>query len=217
MNISKTITAWAKKTDPKIELAETFQAHTFYTELCRCTHASARIVDDVMQKSFTLDVLVPHERRSATYFMGPEDKDEINDPIEFFVPDFSTEHELGRALDVVYKRFLTEYGGQRFEDTAPELAPDILATANEWADWKDAEITVEIAEDNNAILVFIPESGSAGIGSELQISRDRSTSQNLLETSSGTLNAVPGYLPPFFTAPELRGALEAAFDVLKQG
>ena len=132
------------------------------------------------------------------------------------MPDFSTEESLSSALDIVYKRFLTEYGGQRFEDPAPDLAPDILATAKEWADWKDAEITVEMAEDSNAILVFIPESGSAGIGSELEISQDRSTSQNLLETKSGTLNAVPGYLPPFFTAPELRGALEAAFDLLKQ-
>ena len=169
-----------------------------------------------MQRTFVLNIYAPHERRSATYTMGPEDKDEINDLIEFFVPDFSTEESLSSALDIVYKRFLTEYGGQRFEDPAPDLAPDILATAKEWADWKDAEITVEMAEDSNAILVFIPESGSAGIGSELEISQDRSTSQNLLETKSGTLNAVPGYLPPFFTAPELRGALEAAFDLLKQ-
>jgi hypothetical protein len=161
--------------------------------------------------------VVPHERRSATYTMGLEDKDEINDPIEIFVPDFFTEESLSSALDIVYKRFLTEYGGQRFEDPAPDLAPDILATAKEWADWKDAGITVEeVDEDNNGILIFIPESGSAGIGSELEICEDRSTSQNLLETKSGTLNAVPGYLPPFFTAPELRGALEAAYDVLKQ-
>lgn len=216
MDIHKTIANWAQKTGLKIEVSSTFQAHAFYTELCKCIRASARIEDDVMQKSFVLNFYIPHERRSPSYTMGPEHEDEINDPIEFFVPDFSTEESLTRALDIVYKRFLTEYGGQRFEDPAPDLAPDIHAVAKEWADWKDAGITVETDEENAAVLVFIPESGSAGIGSELFISQDRSTAQNLLETKSGTLNAVPGYLPPFFTASELRGALEAAFDVLKQ-
>jgi len=214
MNIHKTISAWAKKTDAQIEVADTFQALAFYTELCRCTHTSARIVDDVMEKSFVLNFYVPHERRSATYTMGPEDEDEINDPIEFFVPDFSTEESLCSALDLVYKRFLTEYGGQRFEDPAPELAPDIFATAKQWADWKDSGITVEKHEGR--VLVFIPDSGTAGIGSELEIHLNRFTAQNLVATNSGTLNAVPGYLPPFFTASELRGALEAAFVVLKQ-
>ncbi len=217
MNIHKTMTAWAKQTNPEIEVSSSFQAHNFYTELCKCTHASARIVDDVMQKSFVLNIYIPHERRSATYSMGPEDQDEINDPIEFFIPDFFTEEGLIHSLDIVYSRFLTEYGGQRLEDPAPELAPDIPAAAKEWADWKDAGITVEADEENEHVLLFIPDSGPAGIGSELAISRNRSTSQNLLETKAGTLNAIPGYLPPFFTAPELRGALEAAFDVLKQG
>lgn len=169
-----------------------------------------------MQKSFFLDIVVPHERRSTPYEMGPENEDEMNDPIEYFVPDFSTEAELGRALDVVHKRFLTEYGGQRFDDPAPDLAPDILAIAKEWADWKDCGILVEKTEDHSGVQVSVPVSDTVGFGFELEIGEDRSTSQNLVATASATLNAVPGYLPPFFTAPELRGALEAAFDVLKQ-
>ena len=217
MNIHKTITAWAKKTDPKIKVSPAY--HNFVSiELCVCTRATLKIEDSVMKKSFLLDIVVPHERRGTPYEMGPEDHDEINDPIEYFVPDFSTEEELGRALDVVHKRFLTEYGGQRFEDPAPDLAPDILATAKEWADWKNAGITVSQKDGKQpgSVLVFIPSSKVKGSGTQVEILQRRSAAQNLVARKSATLNAVPGYLPPFFTASELRGALEAAFDVLKQ-
>jgi hypothetical protein len=217
MNIHQTILDWAKKTDPKIEVSQSFQ-NFVSMELCLCTRVALRIKDTVMQKSFFLDIVVPHERRSIPYEMGPENEDEMNDPIEYFVPDFSTEAELGRALDVVHKRFLTEYGGQRFDDPAPDLAPDILATAKEWAEWKNAGITVSQKDGKQpgSVLVFIPSSKSKGSGTQVEIHLDRSKAQNLVATNSATLNAVPGYLPPFFTAPELRGALEAAFDVLKQ-
>lgn len=217
MNIHKTITAWANKTDPDIEVSLAY--HNFASvELCLCTRAALKIEDTIMQKSFILDVVVPHERRSIPYEMGPEDEDEINDPIEFFVPDFSTEKELSRALDIVHKRFLTEYGSQRFEDPAPELAPDVLATAKEWAEWKNAGIKVSQMDGKQAgsVLLLIPSSKIKGSGTQVEIRQNRSTAQNLVATNSGTLNAVPGYLPPFFTASELRGALEAAFDVLKQ-
>jgi hypothetical protein len=216
MNIHQTILDWAKKTDPKIEVSLTF--HNFIDmETCLCTRAFLRIKDEVMQKSFLLDIVVPHERRSIPYLMGPEIEEEMNDPIEYFVPDFSTEKELGRALDVVHKRFLTEYGGQRFDDPAPDLAPDILATAKEWAEWKNAGITVSQKDGKQpgSVLVFIPSSKSKGSGTQVEIHAARSVSQNLVATNSATLNAVPGYLPPFFTASELRGALEIAFDILK--
>jgi hypothetical protein len=215
MDIHKTLTVWAKATDSNFEVSHTFIDPCLYRELNLCSRATLMVEDPIMQKKFLLDIFVPHERRSATYSMGPDFDDGINDAIEFFLPDFSSEEQFRLALEVVHKRFLTEYGSQRFADPAPDRAPDIFDTATKWADWKDCGISVEKNEDNSGVLVFIPDSGVASIGSELEILHERSISQNLLETTSGTLNAVPGYLPPFFTASELRGALEAAFAVHK--
>ncbi len=212
MNIHKTISDWAKRTDSKIEVTHVY--HDFVSmETCFCTRAKLRIEDAVMRKSFLLNIVVPHDRRSIPYSMGPENEDIVNDPIEFFVPHFSDEKELGCALDIVHTRFLTEYGGQRFEDPAPDLAPDILVTTKEWADWKNAGIIVSEKDGKQlgSILVFIPNANRDGSGTQLKISLDRSAAQNLVATKSATLNAIPGYLPPFFTASELRGALEMAY------
>lgn len=214
MNIHETIVTWAAKADPKFNVAPAY--HTFCPmELCLSTRAILRIKDPVLRTTFLLDITVPHERRTASYIMGPDQDNDLREPLYFFVPDFSCEESLRRALDIVHKRFLTEYGGQRFEDPARESAPDILATAQAWADWKDCGIRVSQNDGNQpaSVLVFIPSQNSKRRGIMVGIHPNRAVSQNILDPSNPGLNAVCGYLPPFFTASELRGALESAFDV----
>jgi hypothetical protein len=214
MNIHETIVTWAAKADPKFNVAPSY--HNFCPmELCLSTRAILRIKDPVLRTTFLLDITVPHERRTASYIMGPDEDNDLREPLYFFVPDFSCEESLRRALDIVHKRFLTEYGGQRFEDPAPESAPDVLATAQAWADWKNCGITVSLNGGNKSggVLVFIPSGSSKKRGIQITIHPNRTVSQNIIDPSNPGLNAVCGYLPPFFTAPELLGALDAVFDV----
>lgn len=214
MDTHQTIASWAAKADPKFSVAPSY--HSFCPmELCPSTRAILRIKDPVLRATFLLDITVPHARRTASYIMGPEQDNGLREPLYFFVPDFSCSEGLERALDTVHKRFLTEYGGQRFGDPDPASAPDVLATAQAWADWKNCGITVSQngGNESGSVLVFIPAGNSGKRGIQIAIHPNRAVSQNIIDPSNPGLNAVCGYLPPFFTAPELLGALDGAFDV----
>ncbi len=179
------------------------------------TNVELRISDEITGQAFALEIWIPHGRRTPFYFYGPQAEDGIRQGDDFFFPSFEDKATLIRSLNIVYKRFMTDYGMMRFPiDGDPTvIRKELLDLATEW-------ISLRIKRDFRARELAPAEEGMRQGGLEvrlagrnssatvMRISCDNSLPQNYLHGNSGLGHHA--VLPAFFTEEEFLGALEYA-------
>jgi hypothetical protein len=211
--IHSTITKWAEETDERIQVALEWGSSNY--ELIPQTKVRLDFRCELTGRRPYLEIWLPHARRTPIYFYGSDKRADEDE--EFFVPSFNEEEELGIALTIVYRRFMTTHGMQRFDDTGeskPQFyRPDLIKTVKNWASGKSKPkfSMREIAPSAKNLRyggIELRPSGKNPSGLIIRIDNDRSHFQKTICNKTGV--AEVGYLPAFFTESELLGTLQTA-------
>ena len=211
--IHSTALSWAKQTDKRIQVSLGAESNNHEIYPRTILHLDFRC--EVTGRRPHLDIWLPHSRRTPIYFYGPDQTDQEDE--EFFVPSFDDKKELEVALTIVYRRFMTTYGMQRFDDSeekVPEFyRPDLIKTAKLWATQKSKpKFSLREIAPSAINLRFggieMRPNGKNPSGLLIRIDNDRSHFQKPICNKKGHTEL--GYLPAFFTENELIGTLETA-------
>lgn len=211
--IHSTVTKWAEETDERIQVALAWTSSNW--EFMPHTQVTLQIRDEITGDKPYLGILIPHARRTPCYFYGPNEDELVEEDYHF--PSFEDEADLRIALSIVYRRFMTEHGMQRFDDfkeTVPEIyRPNLLDKAGMWVLQKVrpkyslrelAPSTMGLREGG----IELHPVGKNPSGVFIRISNERSQPQHYIYNNQG--KSLNGHIPAFFTESELFGTLEYA-------
>jgi hypothetical protein len=211
--IHSTVTKWAEETDERIQVALAWTSSNW--EFMPQTQVTLQIRDEITGDKPYLGILIPHARRTPFYFYGPNEDELVEEDYHF--PSFEDEADLRIALNIVYRRFMTEHGMQRFNDfkeTVPEIyRPNLLDKAGMWVLQKvRPKYTIrELVSSTPGFReggIELHPIGKNPSGLFIRINADRSNPQKCVYDRCG--KDLHGHLPAFFTESELIGAIEYA-------
>lgn len=207
-----TALSWAKQIDKRIKVSLALESHNY--EIFPHTRLELIFRCKLTGRQPFLEIWLPHPRRTPNYFYRPDITASFDE--EFFVPTFNNKKELVIALTVVYRRFMTAYGMQRFDDSqekVPEFyRPDLIETAKLWVAEK-SKPKFSLREIPSAPQNFryggieLRPIGKNPSGLVIRIDNDRSYFQKPIFSKAD--NTESGYLPAFFTESELLGTLRS--------
>lgn len=213
MDIKKITTAWAAATDSRIEVTERQQS--CMVELYDQTNVLLEIDDPVTGNTPFLEIWIPHTRRNPLYFYGPEEEEES----DYMVPSFENERELKCALDIVYRRFMTDHGMMRFDDDPWAKhglkAPDIGGIIRSWSRKNRVVVSVEETVLPTGGTEFLIRSVWSDIDEFFKIHTRHNIRQSVWHDASGCRMRCQIF-PPFITEPELAAVLETIFNLFNQ-
>ena len=211
--IHSIITTWASETDQRIQVKLAWGSSNW--EFIPETKVALQIRDEFTGNKPYFGILIPHARRTSFYFYGPNEDELVEE--DFHLPSFEDEAELRIALNIVYRRFMTEHGMQRFDDsketTSEFFRPNLSEKANAWALQKASSkyLIRELAPSKEGLreggIELIPV-GKNPCGLFIRINSDRSQPQPYIYDNQG--KSLNGHIPAFFTESELLGTLEYA-------
>jgi len=211
--MNRVISSWAHSTNQRIRLFETRAIHS--REDLPQTNVELKISDEITGQVFVLEIWIPHGRRTPFYFYGPQAEDSTREGDDFFFPSFEDEASLIKSLDIVYKRFMTDYGMMRFPiDRDPaSIRKELLDLVTEWIflrvkrDFCARELTPAGDNLRHGGIEMRP-TGRDSSGTVFRISSDNSLPQIYLHGKFGAPHHA--VLPAFYTDEEFYGALEYA-------
>jgi hypothetical protein len=211
--INSIVTNWASETDGRLKVALAWASSNW--EFMPQTQVTLQIRDELTGNKPCLGMQIPHARRTAFYFYGPNGDDLVEE--DFHFPSFEDEAGLRIALNIVYRRFMTEHGMQRFDDSAEKIPefyrPNLVEKAEVWVLQKDSPkySLRELAPSTGGLReggIELHPTGKNPSGLFIRINNDRSQPQHYIYDKQGKF--LNGHIPAFFTESELRGALEYA-------
>ena len=211
--IHSTVKKWAEETDERIHVALAWTSSNW--EIMAQTQVTLQILGKMTGDKPYLGILIPHARRTPLYFYGPNEDQLVEE--DYHLPSFEDEVDLRIALSIVYRRFMTEHGMQRFDDfkeTVPKIyRPNLVDKANEWV-FQKISPKYSLREFDNSLAgscergVELHPVGKNPSGLFIRITADRTKPQKCVHDKSG--KSVLCNLPAFFTESELLGAIEYA-------
>ncbi len=206
MNIAKITKAWAAATDSRIQTTEGKQS--CMVEMYDQTKVLLEIDDPVTGNTPFLEMWIPHARRNPLYFYGPDEEDES----DYMLPSFKNERELRCALDIVYRRFMTDHGMMRFDDDPWAVhglkAPKIAGIIRRWAKKnRDLARVQESVLEPTGATEFLIQPVCDEVDQYFKIHTQHNIRQSVWHDSDGCQIARQTF-PPFITGPELDDLLE---------
>lgn len=203
--IHHTIATWAEQTDPRIQVKSTRVG--INSDLVDITEASLQIQCEITRDKPFLGILIPHGRRTPMYYYG----NNANDiKVDECFPMFEDENELRNALTTVYRRFMTDHGMMRFDDSeeslSPYFRPNLVECVTRWLEQKEGpQYTLKEIPPTGEISwkpgILVSPKGKNPSGAVILIHHDRSLPQKPISSTTGGMFSFS--LPAFYTESEL--------------